>query len=176
MAQPESWGQGYATELVRETLTFAFYDLNADRVIGLVRPVNAASRRILEKCGFRFEREMIMPHGATDQYVCDRQLNILTASAKEFPGRYPVAGLLQKRTSPNSAGGIASCRQQSLFAISGQRIPNDRVIAGKFGNVGGQSVEDRIGRRQRTGIFGLNEGLVGGQCFGVGLVYDGEDG
>ncbi|MBX4997332.1 GNAT family N-acetyltransferase [Rhizobium lentis] len=61
--QPESWGQGYATELVRETLTFAFGDLNADRVIGLVRPVNAASRHILEKCGFRFERE-IMLHGA----------------------------------------------------------------------------------------------------------------
>ncbi|CAN7466453.1 GNAT family N-acetyltransferase [Rhizobium leguminosarum] len=61
--QPESWGQGYATELVRETLTFAFDNLHADRVIGLVRPVNAASKRILEKCGFTFDRE-VMLHGA----------------------------------------------------------------------------------------------------------------
>ncbi|RFB93746.1 GNAT family N-acetyltransferase [Rhizobium leguminosarum bv. trifolii] len=66
--QPESWGHGYATELVRETLTFAFDDLHADRVIGLVRPVNAASRRILEKSGFSFERE-VMLHGApTNMY------------------------------------------------------------------------------------------------------------
>lgn len=67
--QPESWGHGYATELVRDTLAFAFDDLNADRVIGLVRPVNTASRRILEKCGFHFERE-IMLHGApTNMYA-----------------------------------------------------------------------------------------------------------
>ncbi|MBY5441551.1 GNAT family N-acetyltransferase [Rhizobium leguminosarum] len=67
--QPESWGQEYATELVRETLTFAFDNLHADRVIGLVRPVNAASKRILEKCGFTFDRE-VMLHGApTNMYA-----------------------------------------------------------------------------------------------------------
>ncbi|MGZ2380947.1 GNAT family N-acetyltransferase [Rhizobium brockwellii] len=67
--QPESWGQGYATELVRETLVFAFENLRAERVIGLVRPVNVASKRILEKCGFNFERE-VMLHGApTNTYA-----------------------------------------------------------------------------------------------------------
>jgi ribosomal-protein-alanine N-acetyltransferase len=67
--QPESWGHGYATELVRETLTFAFDDLHADRVIGLVRTANPASKRILEKCGFNFERE-VMLHGApTNMYA-----------------------------------------------------------------------------------------------------------
>ncbi|MDV4161053.1 GNAT family N-acetyltransferase [Rhizobium leguminosarum] len=67
--QPESWGQGYATELVREALVFAFDDLHAERVIGLVRTANAASRRILEKCGFNFERE-VMLHGApTNMYA-----------------------------------------------------------------------------------------------------------
>jgi RimJ/RimL family protein N-acetyltransferase len=60
---PKSWGHGYATELVRETLAFAFSDLHADRVIGLVRTANPASQRILEKCGFHFERE-VMLHGA----------------------------------------------------------------------------------------------------------------
>ncbi len=63
--QPESWGHGYATE----SLTFAFDDLQADRVIGLVRTANAASKRTLEKCGFIFERE-VMLHGApTNMYA-----------------------------------------------------------------------------------------------------------
>ncbi|MGV1789445.1 GNAT family N-acetyltransferase [Rhizobium sp. A37_96] len=60
---PDHWGNGYATELVKEALAFARNDLQAQRVIGLVRPVNVASRRVLEKCGFGFERD-VMLHGA----------------------------------------------------------------------------------------------------------------
>ena len=60
---PESWGHGYATELVMEALRTAFGPLRADRVIGLVRAANPASRRVLEKCGFTFEKE-VMLHGA----------------------------------------------------------------------------------------------------------------
>jgi RimJ/RimL family protein N-acetyltransferase len=60
---PDSWGRGYATELVRQVLDFAFDDLHVERVIGLVRPVNVASRNVLEKCGFSLERE-VMLHGA----------------------------------------------------------------------------------------------------------------
>jgi RimJ/RimL family protein N-acetyltransferase len=60
---PDNWGHGYATELVKEALTFSFNDLHAEQVIGLVRSVNAASRHVLEKCGFTFERE-VMLHGA----------------------------------------------------------------------------------------------------------------
>ncbi|HEY0124426.1 MAG TPA: GNAT family N-acetyltransferase [Rhizobium sp.] len=60
---PDSWGKGYATELVRQVLDFAFNDLHADRVIGLVRPINVASRNVLEKCGLALERE-VMLHGA----------------------------------------------------------------------------------------------------------------
>jgi len=61
---PDSWGKGYATELVRKVLDFAFNDLHAERVIGLVRPVNVASRNVLEKCGFTLERD-VMLHGAS---------------------------------------------------------------------------------------------------------------
>jgi RimJ/RimL family protein N-acetyltransferase len=60
---PDSWGHGYGTELVNDVLSFAFNSLHAERVIGLVRSANAASRRVLEKCGFTFERE-VMLHGA----------------------------------------------------------------------------------------------------------------
>lgn len=59
---PDCWGSGYATELVREALAFSFSELRAKRVIGLVRPVNVASKRVLEKCGFSFRQE-VMLHG-----------------------------------------------------------------------------------------------------------------
>ena len=60
---PLSWGHGYATELVAEALRTAFGPLRAERVVGLVRPANPASRRVLEKCGFTLEKE-VMLHGA----------------------------------------------------------------------------------------------------------------
>jgi len=60
---PKSWGHGYATELVTEALRTAFGPLRTGRVIGLVRPANPVSRRVLEKCGFTFEQEVLL-HGA----------------------------------------------------------------------------------------------------------------
>ena len=60
---PQSWGNGYATELVRESVSFAFKDLGARRIIGLVRSANPASQKVLQKSGFSFERE-VMLHGA----------------------------------------------------------------------------------------------------------------
>ncbi|AVA22512.1 MULTISPECIES: GNAT family N-acetyltransferase [unclassified Rhizobium] len=66
---PDSWGHGYATELVREALAFSFNDLHAERVIGLVRSVNVASRHVLEKCGFAFEREVMLHNAPTNLFV-----------------------------------------------------------------------------------------------------------
>ncbi|MBZ9662093.1 GNAT family N-acetyltransferase [Mesorhizobium sp. ESP-6-4] len=60
---PDSWGRGYASELVMEALCAAFLTLEAQRVIALARPANPASRRVLEKCGFTFDRD-VMLHGA----------------------------------------------------------------------------------------------------------------
>jgi RimJ/RimL family protein N-acetyltransferase len=71
---PESWGRGYATELVSQTLSFAFTELHADRVIGLVRNANPASRRVLLKCGFVFEREVMLHGAATNLYAMTRSI------------------------------------------------------------------------------------------------------
>jgi RimJ/RimL family protein N-acetyltransferase len=48
---PEAWGHGYATELGRRSLRFAFDELEQAAVFGLVRPSNLASIRVLEKLG-----------------------------------------------------------------------------------------------------------------------------
>lgn len=67
---PDCWGSGYATELVTEALAFSFTELGAKRVIGLVRPVNMASRHVLEKCGFGFEREVMLHGSPTHLFSC----------------------------------------------------------------------------------------------------------
>jgi [ribosomal protein S5]-alanine N-acetyltransferase len=46
-----AWGKGYATEAAGRWLEHAFTALGCPRVIGLVRPDNAASIRVLEKLG-----------------------------------------------------------------------------------------------------------------------------
>ncbi len=50
-----AWGQGYASELVQASLDFA-HDRGVALVSAFARPENSASRRALEKAGFRKER------------------------------------------------------------------------------------------------------------------------
>jgi RimJ/RimL family protein N-acetyltransferase len=68
---PSGWGRGYASELVAESLHIAAQVLHAERVIGLARPANPASRRVLEKCGFAFEKEVVL-HGAPTMLYATR--------------------------------------------------------------------------------------------------------
>jgi RimJ/RimL family protein N-acetyltransferase len=50
------WGRGYAIEGARASLRFAFTELNAEHVVSVIHPQNAASIRVAEKLGERFER------------------------------------------------------------------------------------------------------------------------
>jgi len=45
------WGKGYATEAARAALQFGFEELNLDHIIALAHPQNAASLRVIQKCG-----------------------------------------------------------------------------------------------------------------------------
>lgn len=45
------WGRGYATEAARAAVRYSFETAQLDQIIGLVHPGNAASVRVLEKCG-----------------------------------------------------------------------------------------------------------------------------
>lgn len=49
------WGRGYATEVVGVLVGFGFEKLGAHRIFGQVVYENPASRRVLEKLGFRQE-------------------------------------------------------------------------------------------------------------------------
>lgn len=52
---PDYWGKGLGTEILKECLNFCFDRLALKRVVGIVDPLNGASKRILEKCGMTFE-------------------------------------------------------------------------------------------------------------------------
>jgi RimJ/RimL family protein N-acetyltransferase len=48
------WGKGYATEAARAVIDYAFENLNYNVIHAGARVNNPASRRVLERCGFRW--------------------------------------------------------------------------------------------------------------------------
>jgi RimJ/RimL family protein N-acetyltransferase len=54
------WGRGYATEAARAVIDFAFDAYGFERLAAGCRITNAASRRVLEKCGFQYCGDSMM--------------------------------------------------------------------------------------------------------------------
>lgn len=52
----ELWGRGLATELARAAIDVAFGPLALQEVIAYTLPGNRASRSVMEKCGFAYNR------------------------------------------------------------------------------------------------------------------------
>jgi ribosomal-protein-alanine N-acetyltransferase len=62
---PERWGEGLATELARAAVHVAFAHLDVPALVALTLPDNLASRRVMEKAGFAYERDIVhvgLPH------------------------------------------------------------------------------------------------------------------
>jgi RimJ/RimL family protein N-acetyltransferase len=62
---PEFWGRGLATELAAESVRVGFEVLGLKELVGMALPTNRASRRVMEKVGFRYERDIVhadLPH------------------------------------------------------------------------------------------------------------------
>ena len=55
------WGRGFATEGTRALIDKAFAEKRCDRVVAFALVGNAASRRVMEKCGLRFEERLTYP-------------------------------------------------------------------------------------------------------------------
>jgi RimJ/RimL family protein N-acetyltransferase len=60
----DAWGRGFATEIARALVVHALDVMGRERVIALIEPEHAASARVAEKAGLRFEREIVRPSGA----------------------------------------------------------------------------------------------------------------
>ena len=50
-----AWGNGYATEGCRRLVQFAFEETELDEIVAVTDPRNAASQKVLRKCGLRDE-------------------------------------------------------------------------------------------------------------------------
>jgi ribosomal-protein-alanine N-acetyltransferase len=53
---PDYWGKGYATQLVQIALNIGFTNLGIREINAYAHKDNIASIRVLEKCGFLFQR------------------------------------------------------------------------------------------------------------------------
>lgn len=74
---PTFWGRGIVPEVARAIGSFAFKSLQLIRLEATCDPRNAASRRVMEKCGMRFEgllRKYHIVHGEP----CDREIYSIT--------------------------------------------------------------------------------------------------
>ncbi len=70
---PDYWNQGLATEAATAVRDHAFGDLKLPCVISLIHPDNAASRRVAEKIGMRFERRTVFKGFPTQIFALNRQ-------------------------------------------------------------------------------------------------------
>jgi ribosomal-protein-alanine N-acetyltransferase len=62
---PQFWGQGLAAEMSREALRLGFDVLGLKSIVSFTLPTNQRSRRVMEKLGLRFERDIVwanLPH------------------------------------------------------------------------------------------------------------------
>jgi RimJ/RimL family protein N-acetyltransferase len=61
--RPAMQGQGYATEAAAAARDFARDVLEAGRLIAIINPLNAQSRRVAEKIGLTVEKHAVAPNG-----------------------------------------------------------------------------------------------------------------
>lgn len=55
----ERWGFGYATEIGRASLAFAFDELGAGEVVAFTEPHNARSRAVMERLRMRYSHDIV---------------------------------------------------------------------------------------------------------------------
>ena len=68
----EFWGRGLATEGGRAGVRYGFETVGLERIISATMATNAASRRVMEKCGLRFQGELPMAGTVVAWYAIDR--------------------------------------------------------------------------------------------------------
>jgi RimJ/RimL family protein N-acetyltransferase len=62
---PDRWGQGLATELAHASVEVGFEQIGLLEIVAFTLPTNTASRRVMEKAGFAYERDIVhagLPH------------------------------------------------------------------------------------------------------------------
>jgi ribosomal-protein-alanine N-acetyltransferase len=88
------WGQGYATAIATELLTFAFQSLDLHRVTGTCDPRNLASDAVLRKIGMTYEGRLRHTIRLRDGW---RDSNLYSMLSDEWLGGKQLAGPAAQR-------------------------------------------------------------------------------
>ena len=114
-----AWNQGYATEGSRALIRMGFTALSVERVFAHTLTVNAASRRVLEKCGLTLERTRPYEgafaiagaeHGEVE-YALTRPEWEAARVAGRLPGR-PRGRVRRRRSQSPAARAPAACSRR----------------------------------------------------------------
>lgn len=73
LLDPAYWGQGLATEGAAAAYRYGFREVGLARIIGIVKPENLASRRIMEKSGLRLQGNTSFRGHDMVWYAIDRE-------------------------------------------------------------------------------------------------------
>jgi ribosomal-protein-alanine N-acetyltransferase len=68
---PSMWGQGLAAEGGRAALRYGLEVIGLQRIVSVARADNAASRRVMEKCGLVFQEELTFKGAQVVWYAID---------------------------------------------------------------------------------------------------------
>ncbi|MDE5994700.1 MAG: GNAT family N-acetyltransferase [Oscillospiraceae bacterium] len=65
------WGKGYMTEAVKRIIGYAFEEMEIDLLTAFHYPHNTRSKRVIEKCGFKYETTIKQGQTIYDGQVFD---------------------------------------------------------------------------------------------------------
>src|SRR3990167_6756991 len=87
---PQFWHCGYATEITKACIEIAFEVLRLKSVICFTLPTNKTSRRVMEKSGFQYERDLAINYDGIDYtHVLYRIKNYRKAEVVSYNSHWP---------------------------------------------------------------------------------------
>ncbi len=78
----DHWGKGFATEISIAALKLGFDTIHLKRIVAFTLPHNQASRRVMEHCGFTYQRDII--HANLPHVLYALEASAFGASQKKF--------------------------------------------------------------------------------------------
>jgi ribosomal-protein-alanine N-acetyltransferase len=66
------WGRGLAVEAARASLRYGFERMKLERIMAVTAHENKGSRRVMEKCGMRYEKDAVYFDTPCVYYLIDR--------------------------------------------------------------------------------------------------------
>ena len=69
----ESWGKGYATELMAEGIKYVFAQTSLKEIYGVTESANIASQKVLLKTGFSLEKKFFEGEKEISRFILKRE-------------------------------------------------------------------------------------------------------